>query len=78
MVASKIHDEDTPVPVLAYIKGKTKTARLRIYVRGDRPAGRERPPAVLFANSEDREGEHPRNHLKDFKGALLLCSSSAK
>jgi hypothetical protein len=26
--------------------------------------------AVWFACSEDRKGEHPRRHLKDFKGAL--------
>jgi hypothetical protein len=25
---------------------------------------------VWFAYSEDRKGEHPRRHLKDFKGAL--------
>ena len=28
------------------------------------------PPAVWFAYSEDRKGEHPRQHLKDFTGAL--------
>jgi hypothetical protein len=50
--------------------GKTKTDRLWTYVRDDRPAGYETPPAVWFAYSEDRKGEHPRNHLKDFKGAL--------
>ena len=27
-------------------------------------------PAVWFAYSEDRKGEHPRLHLKDFRGAL--------
>jgi hypothetical protein len=27
-------------------------------------------PAVWFAYSEDRKGEHPRRHLKDFSGAL--------
>jgi hypothetical protein len=25
---------------------------------------------VWFAYSEDRKGEHPRRHLKNFKGAL--------
>ena len=70
MAASKIHADDTPVPVLAPGNGKTKTGRLWTYVRDDRPAGCESPPAVWFAYSEDRKGEHPRNHLKDFKGAL--------
>jgi transposase len=70
MAASKIHADDTPVPVLAPGTGKTKTGRLWTYVRDDRPAGYETPPAVWFAYSEDRRGEHPRNHLKDFRGAL--------
>jgi hypothetical protein len=70
MGASKIHADDTPVPVLAPGTGKTKTGRLWTYVRDDRPAGHETPPAVWFAYLEDRKGEHPRNHLKDFQGAL--------
>jgi transposase len=70
MAASKIHADDTPVPVLAPGNGKTKTARLWTYVRDDRPAGYRTAPAVWFAYSQDRKGEHPRGHLKDFKGAL--------
>jgi hypothetical protein len=58
------------VPVLAPGNGKTKTGRLWTYVRDDRPAGYSTAPAVWFAYSEDRKGEHPRRHLKDFKGAL--------
>jgi transposase len=70
MAASKIHADDTPVPVLAPGNGKTSTGRLWTYVRDDRPAGYATPPAVWFTYSEDRKGEHPRRHLKDFKGAL--------
>ena len=70
LAASKIHADDTPVPVLAPGNGKTKTGRLWTYVRDDRPAGLGTAPAVWFAYSEDRKGEHPRRHLKDFKGAL--------
>ena len=70
LAASKIHADDTPVPVLAPGNGKTKTGRLWTYVRDDRSAGLKTPPAVWFAYSEDRKGEHPRRHLKDFKGAL--------
>ena len=69
-MASKIHADDTPVPVLAPGNGKTKTGRLWTYVRDDRPAGLKTAPAVWFTYSEDRKGEHPRLHLKDFKGAL--------
>ncbi|MDE3063986.1 MAG: IS66 family transposase [Acidobacteriota bacterium] len=70
MAAQKLHADDTPVPVLAPGNGKTKTGRLWTYVRDDRPAGDETPPAVWFVYSEDRKGEHPRQHLKDFTGAL--------
>jgi transposase len=70
LAAAKIHADDTPVPVLAPGNGKTKTGRLWTYVRDDRPAGFSTAPAVWFAYSEDRKGEHPRRHLKDFKGAL--------
>jgi transposase len=68
--ASKIHADDTPVPVLAPGNGKTRTGRLWTYVRDERPAGEDTAPAVWFAYSPDRKGEHPRVHLKNFKGAL--------
>jgi transposase len=70
LAAAKIHADDTPVPVLAPGNGKTKTGRLWTYVRDDRPAGEDTAPAVWFAYSQDRKGEHPRQHLKNFKGAL--------
>lgn len=66
----KLHADDTPVPVLAPGEGKTKTGRLWTYVRDDRPAGDEHPPAVWFAYSPNRRGEHPQAHLKSFKGVL--------
>jgi transposase len=67
---AKVHADDTPLPVLSPGKGRTKTARLWTYVRDDRPAGSDDPPAVWFAYSEDRKGHHLRDHLKSFKGAL--------
>jgi transposase len=70
LAAAKIHADDTPVPVLAPGNGKTKTGRLWTYVRDDRPAGMKTAPAVWFAYSEDRKGEHPKQHLAKFKGAL--------
>ncbi len=68
--ASKLHADDTPVPVLAPGQGKTKTGRLWTYVRDDRPAGDQAAPAVWFAYSSDRKGEHPERHLKKFRGTL--------
>jgi len=70
LAASKLHADDTPIPVLAPGNGKTKTGRLWTYVRDDRPAGQDSPPAVWFAYSPDRKGEHPCQHLKNFSGAL--------
>jgi len=70
MSAGKLHADDTPVPVLAPGNGKTKTGRLWTYVRDDRPAGDNTPAAVWFADSPDRRGEHPRKHLRSFRGML--------
>jgi len=70
LAATKIHADDTPIPVLAPGTGKTKTARLWTYVRDDRPAGLDTPPAVWFAYTPDRKGEHPRQHLSAFSGIL--------
>ena len=70
MEAGKLHADDTPVPVLAPGNGKTKTGRLWTYVRDDRPAGSRDAPAVWFAYSPDRKGEHPEQHLSKFRGTL--------
>jgi transposase len=66
----KLHADDTPVPVLAPGNGKTKTGRLWTYVGDDRPAGDMTAPAVWFAYSPDRKGEHPERHLREFCGTL--------
>jgi len=70
MVSDTLHVDDTPVPVLAPGTGKTKTGRLWTYVRDERPFGGSRPPAALFFYSPDRKGEHPRAHLKSFRGTI--------
>ena len=70
MSTGKLHGDDTPVPVLAPGNGKTKTGRLWTYVRDDRPAGDDAAPAVWFAYSPNRKGEHPERHLNGFRGTL--------
>jgi transposase len=70
IAAGKLHADDTPVPVLAPGQGKTKTGRLWTYVRDDRPAGDSAAPAVWFAYSPNRKGEHPERHLQKFCGTL--------
>jgi transposase len=42
----------------------------RLYVRDERSFAGSRPPAALFFYSPDRKGEHPRAHLKDFRGVI--------
>ena len=68
--ATKVHADDTPVPVLDPGRGKTKTGRLWVYVRDDRPAGGVAAPAAFYRYTATREGAHPRAHLKDFRGTL--------
>lgn len=68
--AQKLHADDTPVQVLAPGTGKTKTGRLWVYARDDRPSGGTSPPAVWFRYSPDRKGIHPQTHLKPYRGIL--------
>lgn len=70
LAGEKLHADDTPVPVLAPGNSKTKLGRLWTYVRDDRPAGDATPPAVWFAYTPDRKGEHPKAHLSSFTGTL--------
>lgn len=68
--ADKIHGDDTTVPVLAPGTGKTKTGRLWVYVRDDRPWSSSAPPAAFYCYSPDRRGAHPAQHLAGFRGIL--------
>ena len=65
---SRMHGDDTTVPVLA--KGRTKTGRAWVYVRDDRPFGGPDPPAAVFHYSRDRTGGHPEGHLEGYAGIL--------
>jgi transposase len=68
--AEKIHGDDTTVPVLAPGLGRTKTGRLWVYVRDDRPFCGGAPPAAAYFYSPDRRGEHPASHMAAFSGLL--------
>jgi transposase len=70
LAAEKVHADDTPVKVLDPGAGKTKTGRLWVYVRDDRPAGDPAPAAAWYRYSPDRKGEHPRDHLAKYRGIL--------
>jgi transposase len=70
MASDTLHVDDTPVPVLAPGTGKTKTGRLWTYVCDERSFAGKRPPAALFHYSPDRKGQHPRDHLREFRGVI--------
>ena len=68
LAAERIHGDDTTVPVLA--KTKTRTGRLWVYVRDDRPFGGPDPPAAVYFYSADRTAIHPEQHLAGYAGIL--------
>jgi transposase len=68
LAASRLHGDDTTVPVLA--RGKTNTGRLWVYVRDDGPFAGPDPPAAVFHYSRDRKAEHPKAHLAGWSGIL--------
>jgi transposase len=70
MAGMVIHADDTPVPVLAPGNGKTRTGRLWVYLRDERPHAGSAPPAVLYRYTPDRKGERCREHLAPFAGHL--------
>jgi len=65
-----LHADDTPVPVLDPGRGKTKTGRLWVLVRDERPWSGAAPPAVLYHYSPDRKGKHAEVLLSACRGFL--------
>jgi transposase len=65
-----IHADDTPVPVLDPGRGKTKTGRLWVLVRDERPWGSAVPPAAFYRYSADRKSEHAEALLGSCRGFL--------
>jgi len=53
---SVLHADDTTVPVLAPGSGKTKTGRLWVVLRDERPWGSDVNPAAFYLYSPDRKG----------------------
>jgi transposase len=65
-----LHADDTPIPVLDPGRGRTKTGRLWTYVRDEQPWQGQAPPAVWFAYTPNRQGQHPQHHLRNFSGVV--------
>ena len=70
--SAKIFADDTPIPVLDPGRGRTKTGRLWVYTRDDRPWGGPDPPAAVYFYSPDRKAERPASHLEAFHGVLQV------
>jgi transposase len=68
----KLFADDTPIPVLDPGRGRTKTGRLWVYARDDRPWCGPDPPAVVYLYSPDRRSERPAVHLTRFKGVVQV------
>ncbi len=64
--------DDTPIPVLDPGRGRTKTGRLWVYARDDRPWCGPDPPAAIYLYSPDRRSERPAGHLERFKGVVQV------
>src|SRR5690349_2931498 len=58
------------LPVLDPGRGRTKTGRLWVVVRDERPWGSAVPPAAFYLYSPDRKGEHAEELLGGCRGFL--------
>src|SRR5450631_3202235 len=68
--STKLFADDTPIPVLDPGRGRTKTGRLWVYAREQRPWSGPEPPAAVYLYAPDRKAERPASHLEGFKGVL--------
>src|SRR5207253_11281098 len=53
-------------------RGRTKTGRLWVCTRDDRPWSGPDPPAAVYFYSPDRKAERPASHLEGFRGVLQV------
>ena len=68
--ASKIHCDDTPVPVLDPGRGRTATGRLWTYVVDECNAVSASPPLAWYRFTPTRSGGHVATELASFTGYL--------
>ncbi len=65
-----LHADDTTVPVLAPGHGKTRTGRLWVVVRDERPFASTVPPAAFYLYAPDRKGLRAEALLGTCRGFL--------
>jgi hypothetical protein len=70
--STKLFMDETPAPVLAPGRKRTKTGYFWALARDDRPWGGEDPPGVAFTYAPGRSGQHADDILKGFSGTLQV------
>lgn len=70
--STKLFMDETPAPVLAPGRKRTKTGYFWALARDDRPWGGDDPPGVVFTYAPGRSGQHADNILKGFSGSLQV------
>src|SRR5260370_37964931 len=75
LAAERIYGDDTTVPVLA--KVQTRTGRLWVSVRDDRPFGGADPPAAGYFYAARRGAIPPRQHPARNSGLSPAAAYSA-
>lgn len=67
---TKLHTDDTRLPILAPGSGRTHKGALWAYVADDRNSGSAEPPIAWYRATMGRAGESVMNELADFTGTL--------
>ena len=70
--STKLFMDETPAPVLAPGRKRTKTGYFWALARDDHPWGGGDPPGVAFTYAPGRSGQHADNILKGFSGILQV------
>jgi len=65
---SKLHTDDTRLPILAPTTGKTHKGAPWVYAADDRAAASREPPLIWFRATMGRAGESVMTELAEFTG----------
>ena len=74
--STKLFMDETPAPVLAPGRKKTKTGYFWALARDDGPWGGDDPPSVAFTHAPGRSGQHANTILTRFCGTPLTYLSN--
>ena len=70
--STKLFMDETPAPVLAPGRKRTKTGYFWALAQDDRPWGGDAPPGVAFTYAPGRSGQHADQILQGFSGTLQV------